>query len=421
MRVGIVLGRIGGVDGVALETDKWIHVLRRMGHEVRILTGELEAPRDHAEVLPALAFPAEATVQEQRDCFLDAGARPEAEVLAEVEARAASLADDIEAWMRRERVDVLVSENATALPYHLSMGVALTRVFERTGVRGLAHDHDFAWERGARYASPYPGVTALVEECFPPRLENLAHAVINSHARDTLAARYGIAATVVPNVMDFAAPFAVRDPVNAGMLADLGLPEDAVPLFQVTRIVRRKGIEVALELVARLGDPRVHLVVTGQANDDFSEDYMAELRRRAEELRVTGRVHFVGHRFAVERGRAPDGSVRYGLEDAYARAAAMTYFSTYEGFGNAFVEAVLARVPVFVNAYEPVYWPDIGAKGFEAVMIRDAVLTDEAVEAARAVLGSPEVRARQVEANFALGQEHFSYEVLERLLTDLLG
>jgi glycosyltransferase involved in cell wall biosynthesis len=419
MRIGIVLGRIGGVDGVALETDKWIHVLRRMGHEVRILTGELEAPREGAEVLPGLAFGAEATVREQRDAFLEPG-RPEAEVVAEVVERAEELASGIEEWMRRERVDVLLSENATALPYHLSLGVALTRVYQRTGVRGLAHDHDFAWERGERYASPYAGIRELVEECYPPRLENLAHAVINSYARDTLKERFDIDSVVVPNVMDFEEPFAARDEVNAGMLADLGLPEDAVPLFQVTRIVRRKGIETAIDLVGRLGDPRVHLVVTGQANDDFSEDYLAELQDQAARLGLAERVHFVGHRFAVERGEGPDGEILYGLEDAYARAAAMTYFSTYEGFGNAFVEAVLARVPVFVNDYEPVYWPDIGSRGFETVMVRGGELTDEAVAAARAVLVDPELRAAQVERNFELGREHFSYEVLERLLTGIL-
>lgn len=418
MRIGFVLGRIGGVDGVALETDKWIHVLRRMGHEVRILTGELEAPREGAEVLPGLAFTAEATVREQQEAFLAPG-RPEGEVVAEVEGRAAELADSIEAWMRRESIDWLVSENATALPYHLSLGIGLTRVMQRSGIRALAHDHDFAWERGERYVSPYPGITALVEECYPPRLDNLAHAVINTYARDTLRERFGIDAAVVPNVMDFEEPFAVRDEVNAGMLEDLGLPADAVALFQVTRIVRRKGIETAIELVARLGDPRVHLVVTGQANDDFSDDYLKELKAQASRRGVAERVHWVGHRFAVERGEAADGSVLYGLEDAYARAAAMTYFSTYEGFGNAFVEAVLARVPVFVNDYEPVYTPDIGSKGFETVMIRDSELTDEAVAAARAVLSDPELRERQVERNFELGRQHFSYEVLERLLTEL--
>ena len=61
----------------------------------------------------------------------------------------------------------------------------------------------------------------------------------------------------------------------------------------------------------------------------------------------------------------------------------MTYFSEYEGFGNAFVEAVLARKPIFVNNYQPVYWPDIGSKGFRTVQIENGELSDEAVAEAQ--------------------------------------
>ena len=37
MNIGIIIGRIGGVDGVALETEKWIDVLKAMGHQVSTL------------------------------------------------------------------------------------------------------------------------------------------------------------------------------------------------------------------------------------------------------------------------------------------------------------------------------------------------------------------------------------------------
>jgi len=39
MNIGIIIGRIGGVDGVALETEKWIDVLKSMGHGIFILSG----------------------------------------------------------------------------------------------------------------------------------------------------------------------------------------------------------------------------------------------------------------------------------------------------------------------------------------------------------------------------------------------
>ena len=40
MRIGIIIGRCGDIDGVSLETEKWITVLKRMGHEVFIISGK---------------------------------------------------------------------------------------------------------------------------------------------------------------------------------------------------------------------------------------------------------------------------------------------------------------------------------------------------------------------------------------------
>lgn len=42
MKIGVIIGRIGGVDGVALETEKWIEVFHKMGHEIYIIAGQFE-------------------------------------------------------------------------------------------------------------------------------------------------------------------------------------------------------------------------------------------------------------------------------------------------------------------------------------------------------------------------------------------
>ena len=59
MRIGIIIGRLGGVDGVALETEKWIEVLKRMGHEVYILSGQFEERKMNYEfetLIPEMSF-----------------------------------------------------------------------------------------------------------------------------------------------------------------------------------------------------------------------------------------------------------------------------------------------------------------------------------------------------------------------------
>jgi len=420
MRIGIVIGRIGGVDGVALETEKWAAVLRRLGHEVHILTGELEAAVAGATVLSELAFSHPATLQEQDDAFFVQGA-DEAELLERLRRDATHIERHVLRWLREMRIDVLITQNSTTLPCHLTMGMALKRVIEQTGIPTIAHDHDFHWERGDRYDTRYPGVRDIIDECFPPDLPNLTHVVINSYCRDSLQDRHGIDAHVVPNVMDFEAGFGLPDDFNRRLPEELGFGRDDIVLFQMTRVVRRKGIETAIELVERLDDPRVKLIVTGHATDDRNGEYLSELERRAAQLQRPEQVQFAAHRFGNVRVATNGVPGKFSLSDGYASAHACTYFSRYEGFGNAFVEALAARVPIFVNNYEPVYWPDIGSKGFKTVQIENNELTDRAVEDIRMVLTDGEHRAHIAEFNYDIGRRHFSYEVLGELLDELLA
>jgi glycosyltransferase involved in cell wall biosynthesis len=422
MKIGIVIGRIGGVDGVALETEKWIEVLQRMGHQVCVLSGELEGELAvPVTLLPELSFEHPDNVTAQRQAFLGEPAE-EATLLANLRDQAGQIERALLDWIEREAIECLLAENASALPFHLTMGIALRAVYERTGLPAVTHDHDFRWERGERYASPFAGIRRILADCFPVSLPNVRHAVINSAAEETLSERLGIqGSVVVPNVMGFDRPYGQPDEYNADMRQELGIDEREIPLFQVTRIVRRKGIETAIRLVHRLEDERVKLVITGTERDEPDRAYYDELVDLAAELGLQERVLFAGDRIDNQRRETPDGRKVYSLEDAYAHAAACTYFSTYEGFGNAFVEAVVARRPIFVNNYEPVYWPDIGARGFDTVMIERGELTDEAVEQAREVLEDPVRRQRMVDHNFALGREHFSFQALQVLLEQLFG
>lgn len=453
MKIGIIIGRIGGIDGVALETEKWIAVLERMGHEVRVLAGALEGPVQNVTVLPDLAFSNEAALKHQEIAFhayfglvpfreqdeiltkkiaegeyvlgrereLIALNTSEAALLKQLDEGAEYIANNIESWLSENSIDLLISENASAIPLHLTMGMAVKRVLERTKIAGVTHDHDFYWERGDRYESPFEGVRTILAECFPINLPNVRHAVINRAARHTLEERFGITDTIViPNVMDFDAPIGQPDDYNRELRQDLGLSKDDILLFQVTRIVLRKRIDTAIELVHRLDNPRVKLIITG-TTDEPRDTYLYVLRENTKRLGLEDQILFASERFDNFRRTTPSGDRVYSLWDAYANATACTYFSLYEGFGNAFVEAVVAKVPIFVNNYEPVYWPDIGSKGFRTVMIEGGKLTDDAVSEVRQVLDDAVMRQEIAEHNFELGRRHFSYQALEGLLEELLG
>ncbi|MGA9270805.1 MAG: glycosyltransferase family 4 protein [Lutimonas sp.] len=411
MRVGIIIGRIGGVDGVALETEKWIDILKKLGHEVFIMSGEFESweiDREHDTLYPVLSFFSAEAEWEQRKAFFEPDEDPDL-LLDHVEKWSNMIEKRLLRWVKEKKIEVVLSENASALPCQLSMGVAIKKLIQRTSLPIVTHDHDFHWERGERYMSVHPEINQYVNENFPLLLPDVRHAVINTFGVETFKKRFDIDALLVPNVMDFNRAYGIPTPENEFFLKDVGVREGEIALLQVTRIVRRKGIETAISLIDKLNDSKLKLVITGNNHDDENKEYYNELIDQIHELNLSRQVIFASHKVLDHKD----------LSDVYAHGRACTYFSTYEGFGNAFVESVLAKKPIFVNNYKPVYMQDIGNKGFETVMIEDSHLTDEKVKQMSDIIYDPQ-RCREIgEYNFEVGKKHFSYEVLEQKLNTL--
>ncbi|NIP95984.1 MAG: glycosyltransferase family 4 protein, partial [Akkermansiaceae bacterium] len=84
------------------------------------------------------------------------------------------------------------------------------------------------------------------------------------------------------------------------------------------------------------------------------------------------------------RGTNGDGSKRYSIWDAYAHADFVTYPSTYEGFGNAFLEAIYYRKPILCNRYS-IFQSDIEPYGFKAIFM-NGFLTNQVVGQVRRLL-----------------------------------
>lgn len=413
MRIGIIIGRIGGVDGVALETEKWIEVLKRLGHEVFIISGEFEFWKmDHQYHyhFPVLSFFSPEVKWEQRKAFYqpDKNVGP---LLDHIENISNMIEKKLSRWVLSNKIEVLLSENASALPSHLSMGVAIKTLVKNTGLPIVTHDHDFHWERGKRYVSIHAELNTLINNAFPLLLPDVRHAVINTFGVETFKSKFNLDATLVPNVMNFDRAYGVPNKDNSYFLRDLGVDLNEIALLQVTRIVRRKGIETAVSLIEKLNDKKLKLVITGNNNDDQNRKYYNEIVDQIHDLNLASQVIFASHMVRDHKD----------LSDVYAHGRACTYFSTYEGFGNAFVEAVLAKKPIFVNNYKPVFMQDIGSKGFETVMLEDNNLTNDNIKKMADIIYDPE-RCREIgEFNFDLGKKYFSFDVLQEKLSELFS
>jgi mannosylglucosylglycerate synthase len=174
--------------------------------------------------------------------------------------------------------------------------------------------------------------------------------------------------------------------------------------------VPRKGIELAIDLLHGLGDPRDALVITHHAGDEGLA-YLRALERQAAAAGVD--LRYVAERVGETRSEGGDGK-RYALADAYPHADLVTYPSLYEGFGNALLETVAARRPMLVNRY-PVYARDLAPAGFRFVEI-DGAVSDAAVAEVAALLADPERIARDVDHNHDVARARFGLGTLERVL-----
>ncbi|MDJ0769701.1 MAG: glycosyltransferase family 4 protein [Ilumatobacter sp.] len=411
MIVGVVATRLAGTDGVSLESAKLTAVLERRGHRVVHCAGAL-GPGLHGTVVPAMHFEDPVAADHVHRAFGTGENAPDPALAAEIEEHAGELSHHLRSFLDDFAVDMVIVQQALALPMHLSLGVALTRVITERGLPTLAHHHDFGWERERFATSTVPGV---VDECFPPVLPNVTHAVINSIARRELAARQGVDSILLPNVFDFATPPPGIDDFNRDFRQAVGVAPDDLLVLQPTRVVPRKRIDLAIELAARIDAAGVKLVIPHDAGDEGME-YLAELRGLAERAGVD--LLHIADRVAAARAVAPDGTKTFALWDVYPHADFVTYPSEIEGFGNALLETVYFEKPALVNRY-PVYDADIGPLGFRFVECRGEI-TDAVVEAVEAALASPALVREMTEHNYGLGAEHFSLEALERILAAAL-
>ncbi len=412
MRIGFISTRLNGADGVSLEVEKWVTVLRRMGHECYFCAGELGGYAAGGTLIPKLHFKHQSIIALSRRAFgPDRETDPE-HLIENIYAVADEIRPPLRAFIRKNKLDVIIVENALAIPMNLPLGVCLTGLIAELGVPAIAHDHDFYWERERYQAN---AILDLLDTSFPPNLPTLRHVTINSIAQRRLKTRRGIDSVVIPNVMDYETPPSGLDDYNGDFREMLGLSEEDLLALQPTRVIQRKGIEMAIELVRRLDLPHAHLFITHSATDE-GLDYWRWLQREARLMHVD--MQLIDYLVDVRR-RMEDGHKIYSLWDAYLHADLVTYPSLYEGFGNALLEAIYFKKLTVVNRY-PVYNADIRPLGFEFVEL-DGYVDDAAVDEVKRLLADPEETQRRAEKNYELARQHFSFQTLEQKLRDILA
>lgn len=291
--VAVVLSyRLGGSDGVSIESAKWATALACLGFDVRRIAGEILGTAQPGDTqLSFLAIGGEAPTPGDR-------VRLQAEL---------------------QGVDLVVVENLCSLPMNLPAALTAAEVLSDHDGRVAFHHHDLPWER-----RDYAHVAEL-----PVRLDGALHIAITDHARGELDRR-GFRATTVRNT--FAVDATEGD--RRGTRQKLPVGPDDLVVLQPTRAIPRKRVDVGLALAEQLGERlaprRACWWLTGPAEDGFGPRLDAILR---------------GARIPVVHGPTPE------IGDAYAAADLVVVSSAWEGFGNAVVEAAIAWRPVAATHY----------------------------------------------------------------------
>jgi glycosyltransferase involved in cell wall biosynthesis len=353
--IGIFHYQVGHIDGVSLELEKWQHILEEMGHSTFLCAGDIgtaegtliEEMYHHIPEIETLNYN---TFTELRD--FDAQSY-KTELYRWVDI----LEKRFRKFIIQKKIDFLIPQNVWCVAANPAVAIALEHVRQEFDLPALVHNHDFYWERN-KIALTCSVAIELADKYLPPRDPKIKHAVINSLGQKELLERKGISSTIVPNIFDFSAPAWQKDEYNDDFRQQIGLKENDILILQSTRIVARKGIELAIDFVKALDAPerrdilqekglfdgrtftddnRIVLVLAGYGRDDTTGNYVRNIKTKAEKDNVN-MIHIenmIGHERQPQNGHKI-----YSLWDSYVFADFVTYPSLWEGWGNQFLEAM---------------------------------------------------------------------------------
>jgi len=198
-RIALVSFRLGGSDGVSIESDKWTAALQSMGHEVLHVAGE----GDVDILIPGLA----------------------------ISAPAAPACEELERAF--EGSQLVIVENIASLPLNVAARDVLYRTLD--GRNALFHHHDLAWQR--EHLAHLEG---------PRDQPTWRHVTINELSRRELAQR-SISATTIRNSFDCDPPRGNRESTR-----QLLHVSSRTLLLMPTRAIARKNVAGALRLASDL-------------------------------------------------------------------------------------------------------------------------------------------------------------------------
>jgi len=321
---------IGGVESVIRQQAR---LMARRGHEVAIVCGEggVFEKRIQPFVIPELNSVGPDIRIAQEEVY---NGRP-----GEVYFR---LLDSLQTrlGMLVKRFDCFVVHNMFTMPFNLAATQVLCSLARQTP-GFIAWTHDLA-ASNPDYSLPHYRMFDLIRNRQP----GVKYITISEARAAEFRALTGTEVdATVPNGLDFASTCALSQEVSELVGDDLST---SIILFYPTRILPRKNIAFALQIVGALRDIglKIRLLVTGapDTHNRLAAEYFAGLKQMAADLDIQPTVSWVNEIFHVDDRQ---------LHSLYMAADALLFTSRQEGYGLPLLEAAAHRLPVFCSDIQP--------------------------------------------------------------------
>ncbi len=325
------------------------NLLAAAGHEVTVVaaSGESRDPRIKMVLLPELdqghplAVEAEAelaTVRRQGGGFPPGGP---------FKRLVRAMRQALTPWV--EEADRVIVHNLFSMPFHLAATVALWEWADLLPKgRLIAWVHDLAALNPA-YPAAHPGAPwpwALLSQRHPAvRVVGISR----TRAREFSTLTGSEVEAVIPNAIDPLTFLNLTPAVEALARQHRWLEADLLLLHPV-RLVRRKRVELGLQLVAALRDHwgvKARLLVTGAPDEHHPDSgrYLSELLALRERLGLSEEEVIFLHQ------HGPVG--KHDLISLYTLSDVLFFPSDQEGFGLPLLEGALHRLLLFCVDREP--------------------------------------------------------------------
>lgn len=435
MEIGLIHYRVGETDGVSLEMTKWKKVLEKIGFKVYLIAGDMGTSAGFK--IPSISYSNTTNNFLKHKSFVDLNGWNEDQYICEMKSYTTYIYDQLKELMN---LDIMIVNNIFSLAHNPAAAMAIYHFCKDRGIKIVGHHHDFYWERDY-YANPTNiYIRRVLQMYFPPK--DITHVVINSITQEKLKIENNLDSVVIPNVFDFNQEQWEIDDYNVKIYDKLNISKNDLIFLQATRIVKRKAIELAIDVVSEINkdlkkyvgektyngkiiteNTAAKLLLPGLPEDmDYLNTLIEYAKRKNVELKLASSI--------CDNIRHESKGV-FSLWDFYAIADFITYPSVLEGFGNQFLEAIFSKTPILIFEY-PVYKKDIAPLGFEIVSLgnkaelknglykvnQDTIIKakDQILE----ILFDTHKASESVQKNFELGRKYFSYDMLEEKLRYLI-